>query len=593
MVLMIVMIQHTCLAETKIIDLDNGKEWDAENQTITIFNESSKTKLMAVKLILIRPDLCTFTEIYEVSNFEVYTPDTMADFKARTNTVVGSGAVTNVEWFIEQNVSYVENVTDYGIKQVEEIIYNNKTGKNETVLVNRTVITGYHDETRYRDVWIDYQPYDKEMKIGSVQRIKVVYHKVPELGLFQIQTIPVFRGVECPELTWWSGSWDRRRAILINNIGGDSVTDYQLKSVNLASYNINASSARIINSTSNLHESFWNETVDVSGNLEYVWCNFSSLPNGAWINSTYYIYYQSSSSVSSVSSGHETFIKYDGLEDGDSSDAGDFIILGTNWASTSHPHSGTYDLEVPTGQGTQKSQSMSSLAFGSVVCGMWVYPQDITHRLGTIYIYDSADQIAATVKLEDGNLYGYSGGWSDSGQGYSSGNQVKIEILCSGVDEFYARADNGVWAGPYDYPGISLNINKVGFTSDDVICYCDDFYVRKYTSNEPELWTVGLEEEYTPTPTPTPVHTPSVSPVQYDELDLPLILYILLISMLYLLIAFRNGVATIELSLIYLIFAFIFLLFQTVTMSVNYIYLTLFLLLFLISIAGITKQGVD
>lgn len=95
------------------------------------------------------------------------------------------------------------------------------------------------------------------------------------------------------------------------------------------------------------------------------------------------------------------------------------------------------------------------------------------------------------------------------------------------------------------------------------------------------------------TPTPTPTSAISISPAHYDELDLPLILYILMISLLYLFIAFRHGVAAVELSLIYLIFAFFFLLFQTVTMSVNYIYLTLFLLLFIISIAGITKQGAD
>lgn len=77
------------------------------------------------------------------------------------------------------------------------------------------------------------------------------------------------------------------------------------------------------------------------------------------------------------------------------------------------------------------------------------------------------------------------------------------------------------------------------------------------------------------------------------ELDFPLILYVLTISMLYLLIAFKQGIAAAELSLIYLIFAFFFLLLQTISISVNYIYLTLFLLLFLISIAGITKQGAN
>jgi hypothetical protein len=597
MVLMIAMMQHTCLAE---ITLDNTKEWDAENQTITIFNESSKTKLMTVKLISARPDLCTFTEIYKVRNLEVYTPDSKADFKARTNMVVGSGAVTNVEWFIEQNESYVVNVTDYGIKQVEEEVYNNKTGTNKTVLVDEIVIIGYHDEIRYKYIWVDYQPYAKEMKKDYVQKIKIVYYKVPELGPFQIQTVPMFRGVECPELTWWSGSWDRRRAILINNTVGDAVTDSQLMSENISSFNIDASSSRIVNETSGLQESFWNETVDASGNLEYVWCNFSNLPSGSWINSTYYIYYQSVPAASSVSDGGTTFLQFSHF-DNDLSDFGTVgtpVIVGSdvvlNDVDKLYPLSSNrfgygYMIETYAKADEQDISFVGWFEDATIDNKLFLFNSDAAYpddfdRFGT----QSMKAGTANAVYVD-NLIDFRTDYVVYGITRQNGNATYYQ------NRTLMRSETGSAYLPIVDMGFGVYVWN---STQESTLNIDWMFIRKYTTNEPEPWTVGPEEEYSaPTPTPTPTSTPapliSVSPVQYDELDLPLILYIVMISMLYLLIVFRHGVAAVELSLIYLIFAFFFLLFQTITISVNYIYITLFLLLFLISRAGITKQGAD
>ena len=603
MVLMIAMMQHTCLAE---ITLDNTKEWDAEKQTITIFNEDTKTKLMTVKLISARSSVCTFTEIYEVRNFEAYTPDRSADFKARTNTVVGNGAVTNVEWFIEQNVSYVVNVTDYGIKQIEETVYNNKTGENETILVNKTVIIGYHDETRYKDVWVDYQPYDKVMSKDQVQRIKVIYHKVPELGPFRIQTIPMFKGVECSELTWWSGSWDRRRAIHIDNTVGDAVTDYQLKSVNLSSYSINTSSSRIVKESSGLEESFWNESVDVNGNLEFVWCNFSSLPSGDWINTTYYVYYQSSPNVSSVSDPYDTFISFFN---------GDL----TGWTEVdpnNHIAFTNNRLELANLMRNEDAYVYQAIDIDDNIIIEWAFEGTTGHASGVavygmlsdnlddfanidngfgVYGYSPNTYIRQSIRISDNFNHDVSPGTMDDATHYArtirSGNTVTTyiyrDIARTDLDATTYKTQAGLPTLNYVY--LVASWNSAG--AYDYDGWMDDLIVRQYTTNEPEFWTVGAEEEYqAPTPTPTSAPTTSVFPAQYDELDLPLILYILMISLLYLLIAFRHGVAAVELSLIYLIFVFFFLLFQTVTMSVNYIYLTLFLLLFMISIAGITLE---
>lgn len=87
------------------------------------------------------------------------------------------------------------------------------------------------------------------------------------------------------------------------------------------------------------------------------------------------------------------------------------------------------------------------------------------------------------------------------------------------------------------------------------------------------------------------VETVYVSP---DYEDVALLFYIFIIPILYLFIAFKKGVSTIGLSMIFLIFAFFVLLFQVITISVNIIYLIIFIFLFMTSIAGITsKQGAD
>ena len=192
------------------------KVWNEETQTISIISPTNVTQ-MTIRLISSEPDLCTFTEIFEITNFKAFTPAKDKDFKAQTVKHKGNKSVTLVEWFIEQNVAYTVNITDYKVVQVEKEIYNNKTGKNEVVMVNESVISGYHNETRYKNEWGDYEPHGKPMAKDAVQRIKVVYHKPPEIGDVRIQTIPIFRGVKCDELTWWNTSWSLRKEVILTS----------------------------------------------------------------------------------------------------------------------------------------------------------------------------------------------------------------------------------------------------------------------------------------------------------------------------------------------------------------------------------------
>ena len=637
-----------CIAFLVIICCDAGVssaavensvgDFDDANKTLTIYN--NKVPLMSVRLISAVPDLCTFTEVFEVINFEAYIPDS-EDFTARTDTKVGSGAVTKIKWFIEQNVSYVVNVTDYDIKQVEKEIYNNKTGKNETVLVDMTVIVGYHDETRYKDVWADYQPYDKVMSNDQVQKIKVVYYKTPELGPFYIQTVPVFRGVECPELTWWSGSWDRRRELIINHsmVDADMTNFPVMVSIIQLGLNTDGNDTRITDSSGNQvarEIEYYNAT---SGELVFFF-------NGTFISSIsdtgFWMYYNNSDVIEpAVDSTYGSQAVWN-----------DYVVV-------SHMR----DITISTVKNSVNSITMDKSSADNPIETAFCYSvaQDFSSDSvnggynsnyligsGTIEAYLSIDSYLQATTFIGGLPYG-NGAWNSPYIGFALGISASDNIVwfgaVGGTYQIYPSTSNALSTGTdlliaisWDetmaktylngaLDGSSTNEGSGAITygtepkfvmGDRSIDASGEFFDGQIgefrmsssvhsvnhqtttynnlnnptaTGTYPFFLSFGVEEEYVaPTPTPTPALTTSVSPVQYDELDLPLILYILIISMLYLLIVFRHGVAAVELSLIYLIFAFVFLLFQTVTISVNYIYLILFLLLFMISIAGITLE---
>ena len=441
------------------------KAWNPETQTITI-STLDNTPRLTIQKISSKPDLCTFEEVLEIKSFVDYDLNELKDFRARWQKHKGQHNITKVEWFILKNQSYDVTVNDYETIQVEETQYNNETEEYYNVTVNQTVLIGNHSEVRYHDIWKPFLPVGKSIYAGQTYTVKIVYHKPPELGDIRIQTILLFRGVECEELTWWNTSWDMRRPILINNTGGDSVTDYQLMSENISSFDIDALSSRIVNETSGLQESFWNETIDNSGNLEYVWCNFSSLPSGSWINLTYYIYYQSVPTANSVSDGDTTFLQYHGSATGNYLDSAVIDITTTNiifessikpTVSANNIHIGLGDTQTQTGD------------YFTIIC----------YGDGNLKYLKSGNEAVQTFLSEAPAL--------------SVNNYHRAKMTWDGTTLYGYWDDDEVGSG-----GISNNIpdENMGLTlwliKGSVIQ--DWSFVRKYTINESELWTVGAEE---------------------------------------------------------------------------------------------------
>lgn len=263
---------------------DYKKKFNEKTKTITIKDTAN---LMTVRLISSEPDLCNFREIFEITNFKSFTPTIDKDFKARTVKHRGNNTVAAVERFIEQNVSYTVNITDYKAIQVEKEIYNNKAGKNETILVNDTVISGYHDETRYKNVWNDYKPYAKETAKDAVQKIKVVYHTPPEIEDVRIQTIPTFRGVEFSELTWWNTSWTKRKEITLTGGASGARTDYQLNLSVMYDTDMQADFADLRFTNDTYQIDAWLESKTDSTSAA-VWVEFPTIP-ASGVNQTYYV----------------------------------------------------------------------------------------------------------------------------------------------------------------------------------------------------------------------------------------------------------------------------------------------------------------
>ena len=336
-------------SDVYLFGVTDKKKYDKKNKTVTIINDTSKKTKMTIKLLSSEPDLTTFTEIFEVTNFKKYTPSKDLDFKARSVVRKGGNDVFKTEWFIETNQSYVVNITDYKTIQVKQEVYNNKTGKNETVFVNETVVSGYHDETHYRNVWSDYNKYGTKIPKNTVQKIKVVYHKKAEIGDVHIQTVPVFCGVECDELTWWNTSWNKRVQLNVNN-SSVALTDYQLmKNITYDSdMNANFSDLRFVNDSDTGVIPYWNMS-KIDSNYANIWLKIPSISTTT--GATIWMYY-GNSAASSTSNGEDTFALFE--------DGSDSSLNSSKWTEY-------YDLNSQTpGTYTSFSGGVLTLNPGTV-----------------------------------------------------------------------------------------------------------------------------------------------------------------------------------------------------------------------------------
>ncbi len=300
-----------------VIAVADYYNYDELNSTAYIYK--NEQKWLEIKNLGSISDIDKFTETLQVYSNYRYDFSVLDDFGEQYEVRKGKTKTNDLKtlWYSQVQENYNVTVNDYGIDSnwTSKTVYNNQTGPNETIWFwdNKTVVVGNHTENRSRINESLFNPSNKKIEAGQTLIFKKVTTKRAEIGEFSILLKPVFMGTAIKELTWWNGTWLKKRPIFINNTGNATVlTDFQ---VNLnVTYDSDMkpdfADIRIVNETSGLAEPLWNATI-VNNSYADMWFNASNIPGGVWTNSTYYLYYGNASAASS-SNGANTFVQWHG-----------------------------------------------------------------------------------------------------------------------------------------------------------------------------------------------------------------------------------------------------------------------------------------
>jgi len=314
------------------------KQFDPETNTLTIFNSGNNNTLLTVQQLSHKPGLCTCEEIFNVTSYVNYTLDPSKDFKTRWIKHFGRQNVTKVEWEIKKaynvtipdygeainskiipNIISYENITDsfdelndtctvgpYNSKEKWNITRRLVNGSTQSGIVcfddynvlrkaplevevfwtNHYEKIGEHEETRYK--WISFSPVGKTIHKDKSYIIKLTFHKKAELGAFSIQTIPMFRGVEEPQLSWWNGSWSHRKQWTVTNVNATTLTNYPayINVSDEAEMQVDWDDVVFTDSNSNIIPY---ELENYTASYADYWVNISSLPgSGTYTGWMYY-----------------------------------------------------------------------------------------------------------------------------------------------------------------------------------------------------------------------------------------------------------------------------------------------------------------
>ncbi len=294
--------------------LADSYTYDAGNNTAYIFKNSQKW--LEVKSLGSISGISTFTETLQVTSNYRYDFSVLDDFGEQYEVRKGKTKIEELStiWYSQVTEDYNVTVDDYGINSnwTSKDVWNNQTSQNETVWYwdNKTIVVGSHTENRTRINESLFNPTNKKIEAGQTLIFKKITVKKAEVGEFSILLKPVFMGVSIKELTWWNGSSGKKKPIHINNTGNSTTFTYFQVNLNVTydpDMNNNGSDLNVVNETSGLAEPLWVES-QVNGSYFNLVFNASNIPGGAWTNSTYYLYYNSSVATS-ASNVNTTFIR--------------------------------------------------------------------------------------------------------------------------------------------------------------------------------------------------------------------------------------------------------------------------------------------
>ena len=473
--------------------------FDEVNQTIFIYKNPQKW--LEIKNLGIINDITEHREILQVYSNYRYDFSVLDDFKEDYEVHKGKSKVSDLStlWYSQIIENYTIVVDEYSTQQqnISHEVLNNITGLNETIWYwnNQTVVVGNHTESRSRINESLFNPLNKKINAGQTLTFIKVTKKKAEAGEFSILLKPMFMGVSLKELTWWNGSWGKKRPIYINNTNNAAIlTNFQIN-LNVtydSDMNVDFSDLRVANDSSGLTVAFWNESI-VNSSYANIWFNASSIPASVWTNSTYYLYYGNPSAVS-ASNGTNTMVKFDDF-------SGSNSLPWIDYGTTHTIEDGV--LKMPGG-GDYKMVYVNMSLNDYIVHVKFNAPIALGGaeiREGTVIERHSADNHIILGGINSATTVGHAvmgiawynvaslGFTAQVGTWYEVNTIRQTNVQKTSV-QLVGRAINYQSTSAIAY----LDTKIAGVTDGygNVIWY-DDFYVRKYASPEPNA-LLGVEE---------------------------------------------------------------------------------------------------
>ncbi len=308
------------------------KVYDRETRTIWIKDASRSAATsgddeVEIRLVNATPDLGTFTEIFEVTAHRTIALDGSEDFLATWALHNGNENVTRAEWFVRENRSHSVEIPiieyrDVTLENViledvapEDVTPDNVTlegatpgevAREDVVLEPATVrepyIAGTETVEQSWPEWVPFAPDGQTLNAGETRLFKVVYTKPAEIGQVDINTAPVFRGVACPEMTWWSTTWLYRVPVTVTN--PPSIDGYPHREVVsfLPGMQADFSDVRFVTDDGTVLD-YWKETYTASDSAA-IWVNLPAGATSIWM-------YYGNAAATDTGSRDNAYVLYD------------------------------------------------------------------------------------------------------------------------------------------------------------------------------------------------------------------------------------------------------------------------------------------
>ncbi len=417
-----------------------------------------------------------------------------------------------------ETTEYSVEVPEYDKNLANSTCYNvdNTTYDCE---VEKTVQTGSHLETRYKD---EYKPFDfwgETLEAGKDYTIKLVGKKKPQVGENNVDWIPTIKGFKLKEWEWWNTSYNKCIKVTNSTLadfpaGYENEFAFSNSDVAYADFMADFADLRITNGT---------DCNSDSGTEMYYWrhpsCNKTNTSANCTIyinmtsaNQTTFLMYYNASGVSDGSNGWLTFRVFDDFNRADGSPGGNWTerMRAVGACSYHYSISGNKLYITYYGVGSNcllywNKQNITYPLITEFESNITGGGTDQWHKTAYGMIYNRSNEyihISGYGVRDDRAIVGrYDGSWNTTYATWDTSLNEKYNMKFEFVDDG-SNVDIDVSGDSYpaiaetsrysSIRGETVGDGYSGIYTDTVTLYLDDFRTRLYISNPPS-WTVGDE----------------------------------------------------------------------------------------------------